>query len=153
MRSLLPLRIRTLTRVLIEAGLLANASVRIEREGGNGSVSVIRNEEDFAGLVDRQMAWATAHLGLVEQLESATAGLDGVAAEKAVGSFRLACFRGDVQHAVAGIGGEKGSTHHLRHAPDRGQPASLGAKAIGIDAFRCVRSLGGDIDEIGALRR
>src|SRR5271170_3463353 len=151
MGSLLALRVRTLARVLIEAGLLADASVRIERKGGNGPISVISDEKYFAGLVDRQMAWTTAHLGLVEQLESAAAGVDGVATEKAVRSRRLTCFRGHVQHAVVGIGGEKGGIDQLRHSADRGQPASLGAKAVGINAFRCVRSLGGDIDEIRAL--
>jgi len=84
--------------VLIKCIVGGNAAIRSEREGFDAAAAVVGSEQDFAGVIDADMAWAVAAGGfLIQEREVAGVAINGERADGA-GVFIVKFF-----YAVGGV--------------------------------------------------
>src|ERR1700722_963512 len=122
--------------MLIKAGPLADAAVRLDRERGHIPTSVVGHEQRFAGLVPHQVARsASPSVDLVDKSERAGFTIDGVTADRTV-FLITACSRflthlgGGVQKAMLRIGGHEGRIRLLSCHANRGELSTVWIKPI-----------------------
>src|SRR6266852_2941017 len=121
MRPFLPLLVHARAVVLHKTGGFSQTSILMHGKASNASAAVVRHQNIFPGLVQRNMTGPTAAAGyLIEQLKRAAAMIDGKRADgSALLSSKLIHLVHRVQIFPAGMHCHKRRISGLRRKPRR----------------------------------
>jgi len=137
MRAFLALLVRAGAGMLDETAGCAEAAVVVNRKRGDAAAIVVRDQNEIAGFVERDVARSGAARGyLIQKLERAGFRVDGESAYRAADtSIEIADFIHGVEILAVGVHSQKGRIRRFRRNTDGGELALLRIEAVRVNPF------------------
>ena len=150
MRALLP-GLRTDSVVLSEAGDFPEPAIRLNGHQSQAAAAVVRRQQSFARLVQRDVSGALAATrDFVQKSQRSGLGINGVGAHRAEFARQIfpVVFVGGIQELSIGMHRQKRRAGSLGGQRDRRQFAARRLKPERVDTLSAVPRIGADVNEV-----